>query len=205
MSNLAYQDSWEEETWEEDAWKDKRQTEWIDGKSVSMAPAILKHNVVGSNIFTALHNFLKGKRCKAFMEFGYVHFSKKDKYIPDVMVVCNPEIIKDDGIHGVPDLIIEVLSPSTAKFDKGHKKDIYEKHGVKEYWIVSVKECNIEVYLLQDGKYVLDDVYTLLTDNCMKHWDEDEKQGVKHAITPSIFPELSIKLEDIFDSWIFKQ
>jgi len=194
VSNLAYQ---------EGIWEDEQREEWVNGELICMAPPRPKHNVAMGNLYSAFSSFLKGKRCQTFIETGFVHFSEKDMYIPDVMVVCTPEIIKDDGIHGVPDLAIEVLSPSTAKFDKGHKKDTYEKHGVKEYWIVDADSCRIEVHLLEDGKYVLDEVYTLLTENCMKYWKENEKQRVKHSITPSIFPEMSVKLEDIFGGWVF--
>lgn len=65
------------------------------------------------------------------------------------MVVCNKDIIKKDGVHGVPDLIVEVISPSTAKKDKGYKKDLYETCGVKEYWLVDTDNRSIEVYLLK--------------------------------------------------------
>ena len=73
------------------------------------------------------------------------------RFVPDFMVVCDREKIKADGVHSAPDLVLEVLSPSTAKNDKGYKKSVYESSGVPEYWIVSPKEKSIEVYLLQDG------------------------------------------------------
>lgn len=90
-----------------------------------------------------------------------VYLSDNDRVIPDVMIVWNRDIIKKDGIHGTPDLIVEVLSPSTAKNDKGYKKELHEKSGVKEYWIIDPVMRSIETYLLADGKYVLDEFYAL--------------------------------------------
>ena len=81
--------------------------------------------------------------------------SDEDYYIPDFMVVCDPDKIQPDGVHGAPDLVVEVLSPSTMNNDLGRKKDVYERAGVKEYWIVSPVEKAITVYRLQEGRFVL--------------------------------------------------
>jgi Uma2 family endonuclease len=63
--------------------------------------------------------------------------------------------MKENKIEGAPDLVVEVLSPSTAYYDLKHKKSIYEKNGVKEYWIVFPEQKVIEVFVLKDGKYSL--------------------------------------------------
>ena len=78
-----------------------------------------------------------------------VHLSENDCVIPDVMIVCNSDIIKDNAIYGAPDLIVEVLSPGTEKRDRGYKKDLYERCGVREYWIVDPVSLTVEVYLLK--------------------------------------------------------
>ena len=99
------------------------------------------------------------------------------------MIVCDPNIRKKDGIHGAPDLVVEVLSPSTAHNDRFRKKEIYAKAGVKEYWIVDPLNCIIEVYLNQNSDLVLDRLYNT---------DDTE-------IKVSVCDNLIVKLDDIFD------
>jgi Uma2 family endonuclease len=81
---------------------------------------------------------------------------------PDVFWVsaANSAIIGDKRIDGAPDLIIEVLSPGTARHDKTVKFLLYEKHGVREYWIADALRQQLEVWVLQAGAYVLQDIYT---------------------------------------------
>ena len=75
-----------------------------------------------------------------------VFLNEKNAVQPDIAFIANENIsiIKEDGIYGAPDLIIEILSPGTESFDKKTKRDRYEKAGVKEYWIVDpkTKECS---------------------------------------------------------------
>ena len=81
--------------------------------------------------------------------------------------ICN-------GIHGVPDLIVEVLSHGTEKKDRGYKKDLYEKCGVREYWLVDTENQTVEVYLLKNEKFVLDEVYKVFPDYVELSADEQE-------------------------------
>lgn len=67
--------------------------------------------------------------------------------------------LMDGYWHGAPDLIIEVLSPGTARVDRGRKFTIYEKHGVREYWMVDPVGQYIEVYRLEDGKFVRQGIF----------------------------------------------
>jgi len=108
------------------------------------------------------------------------------------MIVCNKNIIKLDGIHGSPDLVVEVLSLGTAKNDKGNKKDLYESSGVKEYWIVDPNAHSIEAYLLSDGKYKLDGFYALFPST----YKVTEKES-KKEIPVSLYSDFCIPLEEI--------
>ena len=79
---------------------------------------------------------------------------------PDLSVICDLSKLDEYGCLGAPDMIVEVLSPSTAKHDWKYKFDIYEKHGVREYWIVHPKEKSVNVFILQsDGQYDAGRVY----------------------------------------------
>jgi Uma2 family endonuclease len=118
-----------------------------------MSPSpIIHHSSIVGNIYSIFKNYLKNKPCIAFVDNVDVHFNEKDIFIPDVSIVCNREIIKRTGIFGAPDLVVEVLSPSTAKNDRGYKKSVYESYGVKEYWIVDPESRSLEVYLLKNDR-----------------------------------------------------
>ena len=110
------------------------------------------------------------------------------------MIVCNKDSIQKNGIHGTPELIVEVLSPSTAKNDKGYKKDLYESVGVREYWIVDPVLQSIEVYLLADGKYRLEEIYRLPEEDMT----EKEKELCKTIVPVSLYEDFSIPLDEIF-------
>lgn len=173
--------------------------EIFNGKVVSMAPANTGHVTVSGNIYRILWGFLRGKKCRAFADGLMVHFSKKDKFVPDVMVVCQPEIIKADGVYGAPDLVVEILSPSTTFRDRGYKRDIYEKNGVREYWIVDIKGRTVEVYSLADDGYVLDQAYVQNTPDNMAVLTEEEQQKLLQTVCSCIFPDLEINLADVFE------
>jgi len=184
-TNLAYQDK----IWEE----------LIDGKIVAMSPRpAANHNRVTGNIFGTFWTYLKGKPCEPFDDGVDLFLSEKDHFIPDVMIVCDPDKIKPDGVHGAPDLVVEVLSPSTAKNDKGYKKDAYASAGVKEYWIVDPANKFIEQYFPQDGQFALHDVYVIYPDYELAKMTEEERAALVTEFKCSLYDDLLISLEDIF-------
>ena len=188
MGNVAYKNEYYEV-------KD----ELLDGKVVAMSPSAgMNHAFVTDNILNIFKNFLKGKPCKAFGNLN-VYLTDKDRTIPDVMIVCDKNIMKPNGIYGAPDLIVEVLSPSTANKDKGYKKNLYEKCGVNEYWLADAANMSIEVHLLQNGKYVLDNVYSIYADWQLELLNEDEKSAVIYKFSPSQFPDMVVDLEQVFE------
>ena len=149
---------------------ENRRYEIHDGKIYYMAGTSTSHSEVTGNILTLFKNFLKGKKCRVFNESANVFFKMNFReYLPDVKIVCDPKIIRNDGIHGAPDLIVEVLSPSTQSNDRGFKFKIYEYYGVKEYWLVDIYSKNVEVYLLKDGKFELDNIYHHYSEEDIKY------------------------------------
>ena len=87
--------------------------------------------------------------------------SKKAEVAPDVAVYCDKNQIFYRGYIGVPQLVVEVLSPSNADDDLIVKKDLYEKYGVPEYWIISPMSKKVWIYMLIDNKYELKNSCTL--------------------------------------------
>ena len=139
---------------------------------------------------------MKNSLCLVFMEnldFRY-HPDVNDDYLcPDIMVICDRMHLKGGFYSGVPRFIVETLSPSTARRDKREKKDIYEKAGVEEYWIVAPQGKSVEIYYLENGKYVLEQSYILAGDL------EDEHYNADTEITLKAFPHIKMKLKEIFD------
>lgn len=196
MDNLAYIDDR----------NIKIKTELIDGKIFMMSPRPrVEHATVCTNIASEFRSYLKGKTCRAFCDGVDVFLDENNRFVPDTMIVCNPDIIKHDGIHGAPDLVVEVLSKTTAKNDKSKKKYTYAKYGVKEYWIVDVWSKSVEVYYNQDSWFILDNIYYYLTDeeiaenNNMSDNDIDKIKEYTDFIKVSICDNLIVKLKDIFE------
>ena len=172
--------------------------EQINGTVYMMSRPSMTHAQIQGNIFNAFKNYLKGKSCRPFCD-GDVFLGEKTNVVPDVMIVCDPEIIKKDGVYGAPDLIVEILSPSTARKDRADKFFTYEKYGVKEYWIVSPEAKSVEVYINKDGKFVTDNVYTIYPDYLWNKLEEEEKAEAIFEIKVSLYDDFIVQLEDIFE------
>jgi len=175
--------------------------ELLDGVPVAMSPRpSVRHNFIAWNVYSIFRAFLKNKPCKPFADGEDLYLSEKDHFIPDMMVVCKKDKIQKNGVYGAPSLVVEVLSPSSSKRDRGYKKNAYEAAGVREYWIVDPSNFSVEVYLLQNGKYILDDVYTLYRqyekEECLT---EEEKAAIPESFSCRLFPSLEIPLEDVFE------
>ena len=134
-----------------------------------------------------------------FSNSADLYLSENNRFVPDGMIVCDRSKIKYDGVYGTPNLVIEVLSPSTAKNDRGKKKDAYESAGVREYWIVNPADKSIEVYLLNNDKYILDNVYSIFPDYELKKMNEDELASITAEFKCSLYDNLYIKLDDVFE------
>ena len=175
---------------------ERKRDEKIDGVLYDMSPSPgYRHFVVNGNIHRIIANGLVNGICRVSMEnldFQY-HPDVNDDYVcPDIMIICDRKHLKGGAYSGVPKFIAETLSHSTAKRDRTEKKDIYEQAGVEEYWIVS-PVGTIEIYYLQDGKYVLEQSYMFQGDR------EDEDYNAETEICLKAFPHIKMTLGDIFD------
>jgi Uma2 family endonuclease len=142
------------------SWPQDEHWELIDGIAYAMSPAPrIPHQNFAGEIFYSLRWFLEGKPCHPFMAPADVYLTDDSEdgadtvVQPDVMVVCDEGKVQDDGIHGAPDFVAEVLSESTAYKDWNIKKALYERSGVREYWLVSTETGSVFCYVLKDGHY----------------------------------------------------
>jgi Uma2 family endonuclease len=145
-------------------WDDKRR-ELVGGFIKMMSPsASLQHQEISGNLCWELRNLIKQNKgqCKIFTAPFDVRLPKNGEteneqintvVQPDICIVCNPEKLDKRGCLGAPDLVVEIQSPSTARYDLTEKFNLYEASGVREYWVVFPAEA-IQVFLLQpDGTY----------------------------------------------------
>lgn len=142
-------------TWDED-----EHIEIIDGEAIMMAPPSSKHQEISGELFRQLANFLEGKRCKVYhAPFGVRLFEQNgddpedvDTMVqPDISVVCDRSKIDQHGCKGAPDMVIEILSPSTRRHDRLVKLNLYQRAGVREYWIADPDNKSVQVFLRDSG------------------------------------------------------
>ena len=181
------------------ALKEEPLEEIIGGKVVMMAPPLSNHNRLARNLAGIFTPYLRGKTCEYFGDHEGVFLTEGEYYIPDGMVVCDPGKIDRHGVHGAPDLVIEILSRSTIRNDRGLKKEMYEAAGVREYWIVNPSDMTIEQYLLRDGQLILNDVYQKYQGYELEDMKEEERAAIVTEFRCSLFPDLPILVEDVFD------
>ena len=180
------------------AFQEDMQEELIGGKIVMMSPAALNHVLISGNIYRVFSNYLQGKQCTPIADGALVYLTEADHFSPDFMVVCDADKLRPNGVHGAPDLVVEILSPSTAARDKAYKKTVYARCGVREYWIVSPGDKSIEQYLLHDREFELHNVYTLYPDYLRDHLSEEQVASIVTEFKCSLYDDLTISLEDIF-------
>ncbi|CQR74379.1 hypothetical protein SOV_25020 [Sporomusa ovata DSM 2662] len=171
-------------------WPEDERWEIINGVAYAMSPPSTEHQRIAGRLFVEFTIYLRGKPCEAFIAPFGVTFDKNTKdeknthaVEPDIAVICDKSKITQKGCKGAPDLIIEVLSRSTASHDVLRKRRLYEQNGVFEYWIVDSSNQIITRFYMNEQ---------------LSKYREPEYFVRDNIITPIIFPEFEIKLEDIF-------
>ena len=175
-------------------WIDDKRRELINGFIHLMSGPLRRHGRISLKIERIIDLFIEMNKGKCHIYHAPfdvrlpLHGSLADNKIhdvvqPDICVICDLTKLDDKGCVGAPDLIVEVLSPASMKYDWHYKFSLYETAGVREYWIVDPKATAIYVFLLQpDGKYDLGTIY------------ESGQQAVVH-----IFEGLKLDVDEIFE------
>ena len=150
------------------AWEEGTRGEIIDGEAVMMAPPSTAHQLISMELARQLANFLEGRKCRVlpapfavrlFERAGDKPEDVQTVVEPDISVVCDSAKLDKYGCRGAPDLVVEVLSPSTQRHDRLVKLDLYQRAGVREYWIVSPEEQTVQVLLLRSGLLLPHELY----------------------------------------------
>ena len=183
--------------------------EIIEGEKIMAPSADSWHNNAAGKLFMIIGMHVAStKRGLVFTDSMDVHFPDGSLFKPDFTFIsaANDKSVIDNKhrtIHGVPDMVAEVFSKSTMKRDIGIKKDVYERNGVKEYWIINPWSESIEVYLLRDGKYFLDGVYVNYSDDELEQLTDEEKAAVQSEIPVAVLDGFKVKIKNIF-GWYFE-
>ncbi|HNW36110.1 MAG TPA: Uma2 family endonuclease [Candidatus Ozemobacteraceae bacterium] len=172
-------------------WPDDERWEIIDGEAYNMTPAPTPlHQEISGNLFGLFWNQLRDKPCKVFTAPFDVRLPDEDEASedvrtvvqPDILVVCDETKIDPRGLRGAPDIVIEILSPTSASRDHILKRRIYERHGVKEYWLIDPVNRIVSVYhATADGCFGNHEVYN------------DEAK-----IHTTVLPGLTIDMSEVF-------
>ena len=177
-------------------WRFEETVELIKGKIMQMSPAPnVGHQCIAGNLYGIFYNFFRHKPCHFFpAPFDVRLYDQKKSLLanqdihtvvqPDLCVICNPEQLDQQGCNGAPDWIIEILSKGNAKREMNIKYALYQESGVKEYWLVYPEQQAIHQFVLDEtGCYQLKNMFA------------------DGFATSQLFPELSIALADIFETW----
>jgi len=163
--------------------QDKRY-ELMEGE-FSMVPSPgWSHQTVSKKLFRILDDYITSRKlgeiCYAPLD---VVLSDEDVIQPDILFISKERshIITEKNIQGAPDLVIEILSPATVGRDKGLKRKLYAKYGVKEYWIVDLENKRVEVMTLGEKGFETTQVYQ-----------------AGDSLNSTLLKEFSLKLEEIF-------
>lgn len=172
-------------------WPEDERWELIDGTAYMSAAPSRRHQEVQVELLRQISNYLLDKPCKVYgspfdvrlAEEGEDDEKVKDVVQPDITVICDKSKLDDRGCKGSPDLIMEIVSPSTAFMDYIKKLSLYEKKQVKEYWIVHPIDEIVMVYKLNENKkYGRPEIYSK---------EDNVKVG--------IFEDLIICLKKVFE------
>lgn len=168
------------------SWPDGERWELIDGEAYAMSPAPRRvHQSMAIQFAGQLDAFFSGKPCRPYVAPVDVFLLEADESLddavqvvqPDAFVVCDRSKLVDEGVRGAPDFVIEVLSPHTAMKDQTQKRRLYEKHRVREYWIVNPETFELFIYTLKNDAYGLPSVADL-----------------REPVPVSVFPGLALKV-----------
>jgi Uma2 family endonuclease len=176
-------------------WKFAERVELIKGKIVKMSPAPNTfHQTILSNTHGDFFNFFKLKSCSVFLAPFDVRLPVpsgfKDSTVvqPDLCIICDHSKIAVQGCIGAPDLVVEILSPGNSRHDLHIKFDLYEESGVKEYWIIQPETRVVQVFSLQQNRYIGLRPFT---------------EGMQ--VESLLFPELQVEVDDLFKGVITDQ
>lgn len=142
-------------------WPDDVRWELIEGQAFAMTAPSWQHQGVCTNLILQIGAHFRGQGCRVFPAPFDIRLPENDEpddairtvLQPDLSVVCDARKLDSRGCRGAPDFVIEILSPSTAARDHVIKRALYERHGVREYWLVHPLDRVVTIYRAADSVF----------------------------------------------------
>ena len=132
---------------------DGNRYELLDGTLYMMASPTPQHQAISMEMGRQISNFLVGKPCRAYAALDVrLHKEKDTVFEPDISVICDSSKISKKGCEGAPDLVVEILSPSTSRYDRFTKFHEYRRAGVLEYWLVDPEDKIVTIHRFKNGE-----------------------------------------------------
>lgn len=169
----------------------------LDIKITDMAGAYVEHSIVISNFLVKVGSQLQNSMCKIFsdnVQYKWMIDDKEKTVIPDASINCRFRQRRGNSFFNNPRFVMEVLSPSTEKYDRGEKMELYRTQEIDEYWIVDWRERQIEIYIL-DYEENVPKYYLWKT---VTRRNKDELKLVH-------FQNVSITFDELFDGIDYEQ
>ncbi|QIW15922.1 restriction endonuclease [Pasteurellaceae bacterium RH1A] len=141
-------------------WKLKERVEIIKGKIVAMSPAPTRlHQRISMKLTAYFVSVFDNHDCQLYAAPFDVRLPDQNGQIknvvqPDLCVICDHSKLDDRGCIGAPDLVVEILSMGNSKREIKHKFELYQESGVSEYWVVNPSQEYIQIYVLENGRYI---------------------------------------------------
>lgn len=161
--------------------------ELIDGELILVSSPSEFHQTILMNLIYLLQSVRQSGLGRLYCAPFDVIFSDHDVVQPDLLFIAvdRAGIITEANVQGAPDLVVEILSPSTSRLDRTRKRELYERQGVKEMWLVYPQERNIAVLLLRDGKL-----------------EEAGEYGAGQKLVSETLGNLTVDLDEVFQGQI---
>ena len=144
------------------SWTEEERYELLEGEPRLMSSQSGAHQGAAADLTAQFRNYLLGKNCVVKpAPYDVMLFASRDDrpedidtvFQPDLTVICDKAKRTLRGCMGAPDLVVEILSPSTSTYDRTAKLDLYEEAGVREYWIIDLEKKRVTVYLSEQGEF----------------------------------------------------
>ena len=183
--------------------------EIIEGEKIMAPSPDWGHVNITANLVTIIGGYARTNKLGVAVADNFdVHFPDGSLFKPDFIFVSvkNDRLFLDKRnmtLHGVPDMVAEIFSRSTMKRDVGIKKDVYERNGIKEYWIIDPWRETVDVYLLREGKYELSGHYENWREEELTELTDEERAEVKMEVPVAVLDGFKIKVINIF-GWFYE-
>ena len=158
--------------------------ELIDGELILAAAPNTYHQIISRNLEMLLWGYVRDHSLGEVLDAPFdVHFSDTNVFQPDILYIsaARLNILTEQNVGGAPDLVVEILSPSTANYDLRVKRDLYARFGVREYWLVDPEERTVSVLSLDGGEFY-----------------EVARFGEDDTLTSQVVEGLRIDLSEVF-------